>query len=138
MIMLCNQIAELYRQQQEAISVQREIKNKTQYKQAHLHLVFRKRREKNIDVTCVSLAGVKLVQQLHVHYAEVVHGAKDDKLRGESCQANQPAPSTIGKRNNNFGFFVHWFLLAADHFLGRFFSSIAGILLDLQLVWMFP
>jgi len=136
-IIFCAQIAGLYRQQLEAISVQQEIKNTTQYKQAHLHLVFRKRRENDIGVTCVSLAGVELVKQLHIHDAEVVHGAKDDKLRGESCQANQPAPATIGKGNNNFGFFVHWFLLAAGHFLRRFFCSIAGILLDLQLLWMF-
>lgn len=92
---------------------------------------------RKISVTCFSLAGVKLVQQLHIHDAEVIHGPKDDELRGESCQAYKPPPTTIGKGNNCFGFFVHRFLLAAGHYLRRVFCSIAGILLGLQLVWMF-
>ena len=133
----------MYRQQLEAVSVQQEVKNTTQYKHAHLHLVFvlterlERGDKKNIGVTCVSLAGVELVKQLHVHDAKVIHGPKDDELREESCQANQPAPTSIGKGNKNFGFFAHRFLLEAGHFLRRFFCSIAGILLELQLVWMF-
>lgn len=88
-------------------------------------------------VTCISLASIKLVKQLHVHNAEVIHGPEDDELCGEGRQANKPAPTTIGKWNNHFGLFFHRFLLATSHFYEGFFFSSAGISLDLQLVQIF-